>query len=148
MGSTVQFTWLFVGLAVVSLARGLTAADPSCPTGFYFNTTSDSCVSEGIVDCQRLQISVCPEGTTTNPSKYCLCNRDMHLEILDCPEGTYFDTSRLICRVGAVECQEEYIPFACPDAASNIFFCLCVGGKIQIQYCPAGSVFDAEKRFA
>ncbi|KAH8296458.1 hypothetical protein KR054_006486, partial [Drosophila jambulina] len=126
------------------LAKGLTADDRSCPTGFSLNTTSDSCVSVDIVDCQRLQISLCPEGITANTSEFCLCNKDQHLEILECPEGTYFDASRLICRIGSVECQEQYTPFACPGAASSSIFCLCVGGKLQIQDCPAGTTFDAD----
>ncbi|KAH8305710.1 hypothetical protein KR059_007677, partial [Drosophila kikkawai] len=126
------------------LAIGFAAADRSCPTGFFFNSTTDSCVSVDIVDCQRLQISLCPEGATTNTSEFCRCNQDLHLEILDCPDGTYFDASHLICRIGTVECQEQYTPFACPSAASSSSFCLCVGGKLQIQNCPAGAVFNAE----
>ncbi|KAH8235246.1 hypothetical protein KR032_011505 [Drosophila birchii] len=137
--------WASVGLTVLFLARGLAAADRSCPAGFYLSTTNDSCVSLNIVDCQRLQISQCPAGTTSSTSQFCRCQQDLHLEILDCPEGTYFDASYLICRIGTVECQEQYTPFACPSAASSSIFCLCVGGTLQIQNCPAGAIFNTEQ---
>ncbi|KAH8373961.1 hypothetical protein KR200_004891, partial [Drosophila serrata] len=118
----------------------------SCPNGFFLNTTSDSCVSVDIVDCQRLQITLCPEGTTSSTSEFCRCNQDLHLEILGCPEGTYFDASHLICRIGTVDCQEQYTPFACPSATSGSIFCLCIGGKLQIQNCPAGATFNSEQK--
>ncbi|EDW93946.2 uncharacterized protein LOC6533524 [Drosophila yakuba] len=119
----------------------LDAATESCPDDFYFNETIKACVSTDSTSCTNHQIAKCPMATEVD--KYCLC-LDKHLQIWQCPEGAYFDANRLVCRMGTVECQEEYAASACPNSTANDVFCLCIDGKWQLNYCPSGYTYDAK----
>ncbi|KAH8349949.1 hypothetical protein KR084_010050 [Drosophila pseudotakahashii] len=117
--------------------------DQSCPDGFYFNETIEICISTDIYNCSNYQIAKCP--ISTDVAEYCLC-QNKYLQIWKCPDGTYFDSNRLICRIGTVECQEEYMPFTCPDNSVKNTFCLCIDGKLHQNYCPTGSTFKTEQK--
>uniref|UniRef100_A0A6P4EXY9 Peritrophin-44 n=1 Tax=Drosophila rhopaloa TaxID=1041015 RepID=A0A6P4EXY9_DRORH len=115
----------------------------SCPDGYYFNETIKTCVSTNITNCTNLEVAKCP--ITTAVDEYCMC-KNMYIQIWNCPEGTYFDANRLICRIGTVECQEEYEPFACPNETSTDVFCLCIDGEFHSNNCPNGYTFNTEQK--
>ncbi|KAH8262353.1 hypothetical protein KR026_000437, partial [Drosophila bipectinata] len=116
----------------------------SCPSGYNFDQNISLCVSENSTECTNYQISRCPSSISAG--EYCLC-LNKHLQIHVCPEGTYFDASHSVCRIGAVQCLEELTPFACPNGSGSTDFCLCIGGKYVTQSCPDGYFFDSEKKF-
>ncbi|XP_017126631.1 uncharacterized protein LOC108145607 [Drosophila elegans] len=117
--------------------------EKSCPDDYYFNETIKTCVSTDITNCTNYVISKCP--ITTAVDEYCLCKNN-YLQIMKCPEATYFDANSLICRIGTVECQEEYEPFPCPNVTSTDVFCLCIDGKFRQNSCPNGYTFNAEHK--
>lgn len=119
----------------------LDAAAESCPDDYYFNETIQACVSTDTTSCTNHQIGKCPMATEMD--EFCVC-KDKHLQIWKCPEGTYFDANRLVCRVGSVECQDDYTPSPCPNSTASDVFCLCIDGKWHLNYCPTGFTFDDE----
>ncbi|KAH8345877.1 hypothetical protein KR067_008215, partial [Drosophila pandora] len=116
----------------------------SCPGGYSFDDNVSLCVSEHSTECTNYQISRCPSSVTVE--EYCLC-WNKHLQIHACPEGTHFDASHSVCRIGAAQCQDEFTPFACPNGGASNVFCQCIGGKYVTQTCPDGYSFDTEWKF-
>ncbi|XP_001955878.3 uncharacterized protein LOC6507537 [Drosophila ananassae] len=131
-------------VAEVPPPRGSREADYSCPGGYSFDDNVDLCVSENSTECTNYQISRCPTSVTVE--EYCLC-WNKHLQIHACPEGTHFDASHSVCRIGAAQCQDEFTPFACPNGSARNVFCQCIGGKYVTQTCPDGYSFDTERKF-
>ncbi|KAH8379774.1 hypothetical protein KR009_007145, partial [Drosophila setifemur] len=117
----------------------------SCPVGYDLDESIEKCVFTDTVDCTNYEILRCPMVDSLN--EYCMC-KDLHLQIYSCAEGTYFDVTHNVCKLGSIECQDEYFtPSTCPNDASPDAYCLCINGKYVTKNCPAGYNYNDVFKF-